>query len=209
MTQPNITLRNIVMIAAVIQILVDIAATASAGERGSPIILIINPVIILAAFLGLYSSITIRSWLIVQPFVSFGLSILWIAYAIFEMVEYKDYVRMLLNLPVIVDIVAPIPAAIFWLRIDADNDLQSGQYRSVARRSPLLSTQAQQNPIHSPSDIGDDKTCVVCMEKPRNCIFYKCGHNGTCIACANVLKAQNGSCPLCRAVIVDVVKTYT
>lgn len=50
----------------------------------------------------------------------------------------------------------------------------------------------------------DDKSCVVCMENPRDTVLLECGHIAVCHHCAVKLS----SCPICRGAIVRVVKTY-
>lgn len=52
--------------------------------------------------------------------------------------------------------------------------------------------------------------CTVCYEKPINCALYTCGHLCMCYDCAcKQWKRENGGrCPICRARIMDVIRTY-
>lgn len=53
--------------------------------------------------------------------------------------------------------------------------------------------------------------CTVCFEKMINCVLYQCGHMCMCYTCA-IRQWQgvggNGQCPICRAYICDVIRTY-
>ena len=61
----------------------------------------------------------------------------------------------------------------------------------------------QESPIVSPGH------CVICLQSEVDCVLYRCGHMCVDMQCALELKAQALKCPICRAPIVDVVKTYT
>ena len=47
----------------------------------------------------------------------------------------------------------------------------------------------------------DVPNCVVCMEKPRNTVFFPCRHSSMCDKC-DLLHSEkgNGNCPICSAV---------
>ena len=46
---------------------------------------------------------------------------------------------------------------------------------------------------------GDDE-CVVCLEAPRDHVFFPCGHLIVCAACANMIApGGRGVCPMCKA----------
>lgn len=58
----------------------------------------------------------------------------------------------------------------------------------------------------------DDKTpeddiCVVCHEK-RRMITLNCGHYHTCGRCTRVVLKGNKQCPVCRAAITTVIRTF-
>nr|XP_027203468.1 protein neuralized-like [Dermatophagoides pteronyssinus] len=50
--------------------------------------------------------------------------------------------------------------------------------------------------------------CVVCYEEPINSVFYTCGHVCMCYKCSVKQWQTSGHCPICRAKIVDVIRTY-
>ncbi|XP_065216602.1 E3 ubiquitin-protein ligase cblA-like [Planococcus citri] len=57
----------------------------------------------------------------------------------------------------------------------------------------------------------DADLCSVCMEKPINAVLYKCGHMCMCYQCAFKLyrnRNSRGQCPMCRAVIRDIIRAY-
>lgn len=54
-------------------------------------------------------------------------------------------------------------------------------------------------------------SCSVCMENAVNAVLYTCGHMCMCFSCARKLlrhRGDNRRCPMCRAVIRDIIKIY-
>ena len=50
--------------------------------------------------------------------------------------------------------------------------------------------------------------CVICYESDVDCVLYSCGHMCMCYQCATQQWSASGECPLCRATIRDVIRTY-
>lgn len=52
--------------------------------------------------------------------------------------------------------------------------------------------------------------CTICYENPIDSVLYMCGHMCMCYPCAvqQWRGKGGGHCPLCRAVIRDVIRTY-
>uniref|UniRef100_A0A6M2E0Q8 Putative notch signaling protein n=1 Tax=Xenopsylla cheopis TaxID=163159 RepID=A0A6M2E0Q8_XENCH len=52
--------------------------------------------------------------------------------------------------------------------------------------------------------------CTICYENLIDCVLYMCGHMCMCYECAiqQWRGKGGGHCPLCRAVIRDVIRTY-
>ncbi|CAG0920461.1 unnamed protein product [Notodromas monacha] len=52
--------------------------------------------------------------------------------------------------------------------------------------------------------------CTICCEKPVDSVLYTCGHMCLCYDCAmRQWRGYNGGqCPICRAIIRDVIRTY-
>eukprot|EP00300_Choanocystis_sp_HF-7_P020207 c20534_g1_i1.p1 GENE.c20534_g1_i1~~c20534_g1_i1.p1 ORF type:complete len:427 (+),score=76.12 c20534_g1_i1:111-1391(+) len=67
-------------------------------------------------------------------------------------------------------------------------------------------TSAQQS--HNNAPVATLGKCVVCAENDADVVFFRCGHQCTCLVCAHQCKAANQSCPICRAPIQDFVKSY-
>jgi len=63
-------------------------------------------------------------------------------------------------------------------------------------------------PAAPPPPPPAESECAVCMENRRNCVLRPCGHLCTCAPCGRTLVARRDLCPICRAVIVDVVEFY-
>ncbi|KAK2151649.1 hypothetical protein LSH36_356g06010 [Paralvinella palmiformis] len=53
-----------------------------------------------------------------------------------------------------------------------------------------------------------DGNCVICLDKEVDSVLYKCGHMCLCYSCGMHLKARGAHCPLCRAPIRDIIRTY-
>lgn len=56
----------------------------------------------------------------------------------------------------------------------------------------------------------DGSVCVICMEKPKDSLFYPCGHMCVCGPCGKLFmgQARHKLCPICRVRIVNIVKVY-
>uniref|UniRef100_A0A336MUA6 CSON006796 protein n=1 Tax=Culicoides sonorensis TaxID=179676 RepID=A0A336MUA6_CULSO len=51
--------------------------------------------------------------------------------------------------------------------------------------------------------------CIICYTKKIDSVLYSCGHMSMCYECAiKQWRMGTGHCPLCRAVIKDVIRTY-
>ena len=50
--------------------------------------------------------------------------------------------------------------------------------------------------------------CVICYGQDVDCVLYSCGHMCMCFSCAVQQWSGKGECPLCRATIRDVIRTY-
>ncbi|KAJ0966215.1 hypothetical protein J5N97_027353 [Dioscorea zingiberensis] len=51
--------------------------------------------------------------------------------------------------------------------------------------------------------------CCICYEMEVDSLLYRCGHMCTCFKCAHELLWSSGICPVCSALIVDVVRAYS
>nr|CAD7603889.1 unnamed protein product [Timema genevievae] len=57
---------------------------------------------------------------------------------------------------------------------------------------------------------GGGTECTICYERPIDSVLYMCGHMCMCYECAvqQWRGKGGGHCPLCRAIIRDVIRTY-
>lgn len=53
-----------------------------------------------------------------------------------------------------------------------------------------------------------DTHCLICLENHSDTVLYQCGHMCLCYACGKHLMSQSGKCPVCRAPIKDIIRTY-
>ncbi|KAI6217392.1 Zinc finger, C3HC4 type [Aphelenchoides fujianensis] len=54
----------------------------------------------------------------------------------------------------------------------------------------------------------NDSECIICMSEKANAVLYRCGHLCCCFACAKSTMDGSGQCPLCRQIIMDVIRCY-
>merc|ERR1719345_708338 len=54
---------------------------------------------------------------------------------------------------------------------------------------------------------GQDKCCV-CMDQRKDGVLVPCGHKAMCMSCAEMLKARDRRCPVCRQNIGSVVRVF-
>jgi len=81
---------------------------------------------------------------------------------------------------------------------------------------PIKKDSKSNNPTTTPvenidtMEEGEDTTCVVCMENPRNSVIIhgESGHQICCLNCARELNVKKKGCPICRAPIDNVVKLF-
>mmetsp|Transcript_38527 Transcript_38527/g.121417 ORF Transcript_38527/g.121417 Transcript_38527/m.121417 type:complete len:375 (+) Transcript_38527:746-1870(+) len=48
------------------------------------------------------------------------------------------------------------------------------------------------------TEVEEGEECAVCMEMAKNAILFPCGHQDLCIGCAEHIKNNGGTCPVCR-----------
>ena len=53
----------------------------------------------------------------------------------------------------------------------------------------------------------DEALCCICLDGPRNSVFYPCGHQVICKNCADRFRkeAKHQVCPICRNRVVDII----
>ncbi|KAI8338468.1 hypothetical protein BC941DRAFT_422991 [Chlamydoabsidia padenii] len=58
------------------------------------------------------------------------------------------------------------------------------------------------------NDDDDEHVCRICYDAQQNCVFLNCGHMATCIDCGLKLVEAKNECPICRDLIVRVVRVF-
>lgn len=51
-------------------------------------------------------------------------------------------------------------------------------------------------------------TCIICWDAPAEGVCIPCGHLAGCMSCLNEIQVKNWGCPVCRAIIEQVIKVY-
>lgn len=67
----------------------------------------------------------------------------------------------------------------------------------------------QYEPVNDSSMMDEDmKMCKVCLVTNINTVCVPCGHRAMCLECSTDIMNQTKSCPICRAKITQIVKTF-
>ena len=83
------------------------------------------------------------------------------------------------------------------------------QPTATLRRSSRSNSSLKTRPKSCSPDPSMIQTeCVICYESDVDCVLYSCGHMCMCFQCAVQQWSSAGECPLCRATIRDVIRTY-
>ncbi|XP_017847577.1 protein neuralized isoform X2 [Drosophila busckii] len=88
----------------------------------------------------------------------------------------------------------------------------SQQYiEPVAQSSSTLNGSKWKDSLSDHQSNDSSAECTICYENQIDSVLYMCGHMCMCYDCAieQWRGAGGGQCPLCRAVIRDVIRTYT
>jgi protein neuralized len=75
---------------------------------------------------------------------------------------------------------------------------------------PSVSSVVHQSTLGSNSAMGVMGECTICYEQQIDSVLYMCGHMCMCYRCAvqQWRGKGGGQCPMCRAPIRDVIRTY-
>ncbi|CAB3232260.1 unnamed protein product [Arctia plantaginis] len=82
----------------------------------------------------------------------------------------------------------------------------------LVERLPSGPSTSRHQPVYSVIGEGNltGTECTICYENPIDSVLYMCGHMCMCYRCAvqQWRGKGGGQCPLCRAPIKDVIRTY-
>merc|ERR1712217_359308 len=70
--------------------------------------------------------------------------------------------------------------------------------------------------VSNPTDVqeedldeeDDSKLCIVCLDGDRDHVLIPCGHICICADCKSLYTGDDAECPLCRAKVEMVVRTF-
>lgn len=80
---------------------------------------------------------------------------------------------------------------------------------SASASSSAAGKNSSSSSSESASHSNDHDECVVCMDHSSDCALYSCGHLCLCFACAQRIRASPSPlCPICKQVIVDVLRIF-
>lgn len=79
----------------------------------------------------------------------------------------------------------------------------------IKSRNSIKSQKSSTGARDNNNTSSPSKDCPICFERPINCVLYQCGHMCTCYECGvKQWRTQSRTCPICRTIIKDVIKTY-
>ncbi|CAL8078338.1 unnamed protein product [Orchesella dallaii] len=126
----------------------------------------------------------------------------------------SPYTSLIRNVPHSVSAVNCSPA-----KVGASSSSSAASLAAMSANEKNMATYATLNkkvsgPSISPAPSRDAPNwsveCVACCERPVDSVFYSCGHMCMCYQCAVEYwkTKEKGCCPICRATISDVIRTY-
>ncbi|XP_074291009.1 putative E3 ubiquitin-protein ligase XBAT35 [Silene latifolia] len=106
----------------------------------------------------------------------------------------------------------PVPTPSAPMATDEDDVLPDGPIHYPTIESSPVETLGPMGPMGDTN--GDrskkaESSCVICFDAPVEAACVPCGHMGGCMSCLTEIKAKGWGCPVCRAVIDQVIKVYT
>jgi len=88
----------------------------------------------------------------------------------------------------------------------AKNASESTEEKNVLPSSSPVHNRSSDWRDRDEKEEGDAKPCYICMSSQANGVLMECGHGGLCYACGLELARKGQTCPLCRAIIMEVVQ---
>lgn len=97
----------------------------------------------------------------------------------------------------------PLPAPI---PTDGEQSASSSKQHS---EKPKLEKDVKPIKDEKKDKSSNEAECVICCDVIANSVMYPCGHACLCFDCGRVILQQTQSiCPICRAVVKDVIRIY-
>ncbi|GBL98743.1 hypothetical protein AVEN_8635-1 [Araneus ventricosus] len=95
-------------------------------------------------------------------------------------------------------IVGAALAFFLWLKTENRNAVRVSERRRYNPQSSSKDDIRQQN-------FGSDTNCIICIERECSMLFLPCRHRCLCPECTTQYIEQSNKCPLCRAVIDELM----
>lgn len=98
----------------------------------------------------------------------------------------------------------------FDLQLDIQRSIRQEVAAALAQTlggssGPLPSASTTSGRLATPASI---ERCLICDDHHVDTVLYQCGHLCLCHSCAMRLRQSGSNCPVCRAPIRDIMKTY-
>lgn len=87
--------------------------------------------------------------------------------------------------------------------------VQQGMAQLSVHGTPAEPMWEDAGPIPREMSEDDGSKCAICLDGPKNGLFFPCGHLCACMPCSEALQATAPhKCPICRAQITKVVRVF-
>lgn len=94
------------------------------------------------------------------------------------------------------------------LSFEVQLDMQRSLKQEISALIAGTFNNATSSQLISSTRPANEGKCVICTDSAVDSVLYQCGHMCTCYVCSLNLKQKNHNCPVCRAPILDVLRTY-
>ena len=107
-------------------------------------------------------------------------------------------------------VVAPsAPTLPSYSQVVAEDARGGGESADATEVTTGLTTTSSSVPATAAASLSpDSKLCAICLDGPKNGLFFPCGHLCACMRCCEQLQSSSGACPICRASIDKVVRVF-
>jgi len=101
------------------------------------------------------------------------------------------------------------PRSVSAPTITEDGEHKDGDHKDDAKKSEDIKDVAEEiiaDELRKSLSSGGE--CIICFDGPKNILLLPCAHIATCKTCTSQLMKTTKVCPVCRARVTQVVRTY-
>lgn len=220
--------RNIAIILGFIEIVCCVLSVPFYMRRKSRAILALIIIAFLASAFGMWAKLRLSFWgLAVHA--TFTIAVIggFYIYTVIEMCMGIDShqetggmneqtILVLMSLPLLFIFIMGIYSLVLLIYVDdelesrkvheegSDGEADDGGAPDLARKEHIIELlQIDEKQL-------DKNECIICLDRPKDNIFYPCGHKQICGPCGRdfMAQARHKVCPVCRNRVQDIIRVY-